>query len=102
MSAKSVLLKVIGDSPRARVLDFLLAHAGFDYSKTQVAREAGVSRVTIEKIWRELAKRKMILKTRSIANAELYALNTHNQAVNALAQLEYSLAKARRSLRSKC
>lgn len=92
---KSVLLSVIGDSPRAKVLDFLLAHAGFDYSKTQVARESGISRATIDKIWPTLAKEGMIHSTRSIANARLYALDMANPDVKALAQLENELAKAR-------
>jgi DNA-binding transcriptional regulator YhcF (GntR family) len=92
---KSSLLEVIGDSPRARVLDFLLTYAGFDYSKTQVAREAGVSRVTIDAIWRNLEKQGYIKQTRSIANAQLYALNTQNPQVKALVQLEMALAKAK-------
>ena len=92
---KSSLLEVIGDSPRARVLDFLLIGVGFDYSKTQVAREAGLSRITINGIWRDLEKQGYIKKTRSIANARLYALNTQNPQVKALAQLEMALAKAK-------
>lgn len=86
---------MIGDSPRARVLDFLLTYAGLDYSKTQVAREVGISRVTIEAIWKNLEKQGFIKKTRKIGNAELFALNIASQEVKALAQLEYALAKAK-------
>lgn len=89
------MLEVIGDSPRCRVLDFLLAHAGFDYSKTQVAREAGISRITIEGIWGDLLRKKFIKKTRNIANAQLCVLNAENPQVKALAQLDYLLAEAK-------
>ncbi|MBI3587698.1 hypothetical protein HY995_01350 [Candidatus Micrarchaeota archaeon] len=95
MTHNSPLVDALGNAPRIRVLDFLLTHAGLDYSKTQVAREAGISRITIGKIWRELEGRKAIVKTRMIGRAALYRLNTSNTQIKALAALDLSLGKAK-------
>jgi len=91
---KSIFLETFGESPLIKVLDFFLTFPSFDYSKTQVADEAGISRVTIEKIWRELIKKEIIVKTRSIGKAELYKLNTGNPRVKILMKIGIELASS--------
>ncbi len=94
-ATKSVFVQTFGDSPYVRTLDFFLTFKGFDYSKSQVAEEAGVARLTLEKIWEALAKKKFIAKTRTIGRAEMYKLNTENSEVKALLELDFKLAQAR-------
>ena len=72
---KSLFIETFGESPFIKVLDFFLTYPSFDYSKTQVADEIGISRITIEKIWKELVKKEIIVKTRTLGNAEMYQLN---------------------------
>lgn len=91
---ESMFVETFGDTPWLKVLDFFLTFRGFDYSKTQVARETGVSRVTIEKIWKDLIKEKMIVKTRKIGRAEMYKLNEENPKVKILTELGLKLASA--------
>ena len=91
---KSVYLDAFGESPLIKVLDFFLTFPSFDYSKTQVANEAGISRITIEKIWKELIKKEIIVKTRSIGKAELYKLNTENPRVKILMKIGLELASS--------
>ena len=92
MKTKSVFLATFGESPFIKVLDFFLTYPSFDYSKTQVADEIGISRITIEKIWRKLIKDKIIIKTRTIGKAELCKLNTQNPKVKILMKIALELA----------
>lgn len=78
-----------------KVLDFFLTFSKFDYSKSQVAEETGVSRVTLEKVWNELTRGGIIVKTRSIGRAEMYKLNEKNPVTRTLDEFALQLAKAR-------
>ncbi|MBU3896606.1 MAG: hypothetical protein KJ697_01590 [Nanoarchaeota archaeon] len=94
MKAESIFLETFGESPYIKVLDFFLTFPSFDYSKTQVADEVGISRITIEKIWTDLIDKEMIIKTRTIGKAELYRLNTASQHVKVLMKIGLELASA--------
>lgn len=94
MSNKSVFVETFGESPLIKVMDFFLMYPDFDYSKSQVAKEAGISRITIEKIWNELIKKEIIVKTRESGNAALYKLNTKNPKVKILTKLDFELSAA--------
>lgn len=89
---KSVFVEIFGESPLIKVMDFFLMYPDFDYSKSQVAKESGISRITIEKIWNELIKKEIIVKTRESGNAELYKLNTKNSKVKILIKLDFELS----------
>ena len=94
-ATKSVFVQTFGDSPYVRTLDFFLTFDGFDYSKSQVAGEAGVARLTMEKIWKTLIQKKFIVKTRVIGRAEMYKLNTANPEVKELLDIDFKLSHAR-------
>ena len=89
---KSLFIETFGESPFIKVLDFFLTYPSFDYSKTQVADEIGISRITIEKIWKELVKKEIIVKTRTLGNAEMYQLNRENPKVNVLMKTAIELS----------
>src|SRR3989344_4829697 len=91
---KSLFLKTFGESPYLKVMDFFLNYPDFDYSKTHVADQVGISRVTIEGVWRELVKNKVIVKTRTLGRAELYKLNVGNPVAQKLLKRDYELATA--------
>ena len=90
----SIFVDTFGEYPLVKVLDFFLMYHRFDYSKTQVAREVKISRVTIGKIWKSLIKNRIIIKTRDMGNAELYKLNTENRLVKVLMKINLELADA--------
>lgn len=89
---ESVFVEFFGRSPFIRTLDFFLEYYLFDYSKTQVAREIGISRITIEKIWKILIEKELIVKTRGLGRAEMYQLNRKNPVVKKLMKLCSDLA----------
>lgn len=39
---KSLLLQLVGDTPKVRILDFLIANKGQSFSKTEISRGANV------------------------------------------------------------
>ena len=93
MEAKnSIFVETFGETPVIKVLDFFLTFDGFDYSKSQVSEETGVSRITLDKIWEELISKKIIIKTRTIGRADMYILNKDSQIVKTLLELSLKLA----------
>ena len=88
----SAFIKIFGENPFVKVMDFLIENYIFDYSKTEVAKEVGISRMTIEPLWQTLIKQKIIIKTKKIANATLYRLNIKNPIVIKLRELDLVLA----------
>ncbi len=93
-ATKSVFIETFGESPLIKVLDFFLTYQSFDYSKSQVAQETGISRITIESIWEKLIKTKVIIKTRTVGRAELYRLNKQNPKAKALIELDFKISGA--------
>ncbi len=95
MEAKnSIFVETFGEVPAVKVLDFFLTFDSFDYSKSQVAEETGVSRITLDKIWKDLVSQKIIAKTRSIGRADMHKLNKENPRVVVLQELGIKLASA--------
>jgi len=84
MKNKSLFVETFGDTPLVRVTEFFLTFREFDYSKSQVAAEADVSRVTIENVWKQLIRNGIIVKTRKVGNGELYKVNLANPKVKIL------------------
>ena len=93
-SKKSAFIETFGESPLIKTLDFFLMFPNFDYSKSQVAEQTGVSRMTMDKIWSNLIKDGIIVKTRNIGRAEMYKLNTENPIVKVLMELDFKLSSA--------
>ena len=90
----SLLLDTFGDTPLLRVIEFLLMHPDFDYTKSFIAKETGISRITMERTLKKLIRNDLIDKTRTIGNAEWYRLNRESPRVKVLMQTAISLSLA--------
>lgn len=88
---KSLFLKVFGDYPQIKVLDFLMENDIFDYSKTQIAELSGVSFNTLETLWDNLLGESMIRETRRVGNSRMYQLNKENPIVKMLLEIDKKL-----------
>src|SRR3989338_1704250 len=86
MIKRSLFLDTFGDTPLLRVLEFFLTYPDFDYTKSYVAKETGVSRVTIEKIWKHLVKVNIITESRTLGKIEMWRLNKEHPKVKVLMQ----------------
>ncbi len=93
MSSKTVFLKVFGDSPVLRVLDFLIVNEDFDYSMTDIAKLSGVGYSTLKLFWPELEKNSVVTNTRTVGKARMYRLNFDNPVVKRLKDFYWETTK---------
>ena len=91
MEEKSLLLNLTGNMPFFKIIDFLLENKGMDFSKTDIAREAKISRASLFNYWSELEKHGIVKVTRSFGKTKLYALNTINPVTTKIIELEKAL-----------
>ena len=85
---KSIFLEYFGTSPMIKVLDFLISARVFDYSMTEIARNAGVGWSAFTVVWKHLIKKGIVIQTRTVGNAKMFKLNTKNPIVRKLVKLD--------------
>ena len=90
---KSFFLMQFGDTPKLRVLDFLITFHFFDYPMTEIARESNVSYNSIKVFFEQFIKSGIICKTRKVGKSEYYKLNMENEFVKNLVKLDWMLTK---------
>lgn len=84
---ETLFRKTLGDTPRIRVLEFLIEGRELDYSISDIAEGADIGRTTLFRIWDDLKKAQIIKHTRVIGNAKLYQLNLENLFVRKMISL---------------
>ncbi|MBI2041307.1 MAG: helix-turn-helix transcriptional regulator [DPANN group archaeon] len=77
----TAFLKVMGNTPINKVLDFLVVYDQFDYSITDIAKNSKVGYATLMRIWNSLEKNGIVLMSRVVGRAKMYKLNKANLAV---------------------
>ncbi|GAI24318.1 unnamed protein product [marine sediment metagenome] len=93
MEEKSIFLSIIGDSPKARILDFLLMFPKFDYPLTDIARNSNVGYSTLQLLWPDFVKREIVIQTRTIGKAKLFKLNEESPIVKEMLNWSWNLTK---------
>ena len=83
----TIFRELFGDTPKIRVLEYLLEGREIDHSIGDIAEGAGINRVTLFRLWPEIEKSKIVLYTRNIGNAKLFKLNIKNSYVKSLVEL---------------
>ena len=84
---ETIFTKAIGNTPKIKVLEFLIEGRELDYSISDIAEGAGIGRTTLFRIWKDLINLKMIKHTRDIGNAKLYKLNIENSFVKRMVEM---------------
>ena len=87
----SNFLEVFGESPLIKVLDFFLDNDVYDYTKSDVFKETGVSRVTLQEIFDDLERKGIIKKTRVSGKSQMYQLNKETSIVQNLIKFDLEL-----------
>mgnify|MGYP001597795838 CR=1 FL=1 len=93
MEDKTSFRLVFGDSPIVKVIDFFLDNREFDYSLTDIAKNADIGWSTLHGFWKDIVKLGIVTKTRRIGRAELYKLNIDSPLVKKLIELDVSISK---------
>ncbi|MEM4097795.1 MAG: hypothetical protein QXS81_03825 [Candidatus Micrarchaeaceae archaeon] len=91
---ESMFVKLLGNSPMVRVLDFLLTDRDFDYSKKEIAENSQVSYNTLKSILPYLIGNGIIVKTRRLGKQDMYKLNAESVPVKGMINLFDYLIKA--------
>lgn len=86
MANESIFLEHVGDSPRMRVLQYLIEGRDFDYTLTDMLN-AGVSWGTLNSLIPKLLKLGIVVKVRKIGRATLYKINQQNEAAKQMISL---------------
>ena len=84
---ETIFTKVIGYTPKIKVLEFLIEGRELDYSISDIAEGAGIGRTTLFRIWNDFVELEIVKHTRNIGNAKLYKLNMNNPYVKILTDL---------------
>ena len=93
MEEKSLLIRLTGEMPLFRIIDFLIDSKGLDFTKKEVAKGAGISRASLFNYWEELERIGIVKVTRRIGKAKLFTLNTSSQVVQKILELEKELIR---------
>ncbi|MEK6974127.1 MAG: hypothetical protein AABW41_02745 [Nanoarchaeota archaeon] len=91
MKKRSLFIEFMGDSPTIRILDYLLTEGDLDFSITDMAKNSGIGRATLYRIWDNLIKNRIIVSTRIIGKAKLYKLNKENIVIKKLIEIDDTL-----------
>jgi DNA-binding transcriptional ArsR family regulator len=91
---ETLFLKEFGiKSPALRILDFLMDNKAYDYSKTDIAKGAGISRTTLSSAWENLEKNRLVRETREVGRAKMYKLNLKNPVVMIFIELDNAICE---------
>lgn len=91
---KSIFLQEEGDTPKNRILSFLIVHSEYDYSMKEIARYSSVGYTTLKEIWKQFRKKDIVIETRVVGKAKMYKLNLKNQVVNRFIDYYWSVVDA--------
>lgn len=87
-----MLEDLFGNSTLVKVLDFLLENRFWDYTKTDIAKHAGVSRTQIYRIWDLILENNLVKESRKIAATTLYQTNRDSPIIRSLEKLSLTIA----------
>ena len=88
---KSLLLNLTGDMPLFKIIDFLLENKGMDFSKSDIAKGAEISRASLFNYWTEIEKHGIVKVTRSFGKPKLFTLKIKNPVTQKIIELEKTL-----------
>ncbi|HIH34379.1 MAG TPA: hypothetical protein HA282_03945 [Nanoarchaeota archaeon] len=87
MKGETLFKRVVGDTPKTRVLEFLIEGRELDYSISDIAEGAEIGRTTLFRIWPDIVNAGIVRHTRDIGNAKLYRLNIESPYIEKLVGL---------------
>lgn len=94
MEEKSFFLQYLGDSPKIKVLDFLMDNFALDFSLPQIAQGSRVAYTTLIELLPKLIKQGIIIETRKIGKSKLLKINLESPIVKALIAIDLKLSEA--------
>ena len=90
-NGNTILAETFGNNPVIRIIDFFIDNPIFDYSKEDMIKGLGMSKITFYKYFRMLEATGMIKVTRKVGKSKLYKLDKKNPVVIKLKELVWVL-----------
>jgi len=84
---ETLLVRIFGDSPKIRIIDIFFDNPYFDFSKSELVRELGMSKQTLYRHFRDLEELGIVVVSRRIGRAVLYKLNREHPLVKMLEKM---------------
>ncbi|MBS7618760.1 helix-turn-helix transcriptional regulator [Candidatus Bathyarchaeota archaeon] len=78
---ETLFIKMFGYSSKLRILDIFLDNPYFDFSKSEVIRELGMSKQTFYKNFKGLEELGIVKPSRKIGRATMYRINKEHPLV---------------------
>lgn len=88
-----VLVSLLGDHPKTKILAVFLGNADMDFNVTEIADYADLKRDTVYKYLDTLRGWGLVEETRQVGNSHMYSLDTDSDAAQALAETEWRLVE---------
>ena len=85
---ESVIIKTLGNSPKLRIVDFLLDNPLFDFTKKEVIEALDMSKQTFYKYFPDLEEYGVVKVSRRIGRAKLHKINPEHPLVTMLREYE--------------
>jgi len=89
----SLLVKALGNSPKIRILDYLLDFKMNDFTKKEIVEALGMSKLTLYKYFEDLVDLGLVTPSRKIGRATLYKINLESPMVKALVENEMEFSR---------
>jgi len=98
---ETILVKMFGYSPKLRILDIFLDNLYFDFSKSELVKELGMSKQTLYKNFKDLEELGIVKVSRNIGRATMYRINMDHPLVKRLDEIvnEVSLQIAEQEMK---
>jgi len=87
-----MLTKIFGNSPQVKVIDYLVAHPWAEFSKTELADGAQITRPTLYKLLDNLLAEDLVIETKKVGNTQLYQTNRKSLVIKYISSLQGLLA----------
>jgi DNA-binding transcriptional ArsR family regulator len=89
---RSLLTRALGDSPKLRIVDYLLDYKLNDFTKKEIVKALGMSKLTFYKYFKDLVELGLVTPSRKIGRATLYKINLENPIVKMIIDCETKLS----------
>jgi DNA-binding transcriptional ArsR family regulator len=88
----TLLLEILGASPKIRIINFLLDFPMNDFTKEELVKNVRMSKTTFYASFKILTKYQIVLPSRKIGRAILYRINLEHPIVMLIKELEHKLS----------
>ena len=85
------LKHILGNLPAIRILDFLIDHQDYDYTRAEIAVGADVGPTGMKRDFKCLERCGIAIETRRVAGVPLYLLDRENEMTQSLIEFDEAL-----------